>query len=70
MLKMAENRREQSLKVDLPRREQDMRDGAAKGDDRLGESSHHRPARESARNGWHWKRPSTSGPEAPSDWPT
>ena len=30
MLKMAENRREQSLKVDLPRREQDLRDGAAK----------------------------------------
>jgi multidrug efflux pump subunit AcrA (membrane-fusion protein) len=30
MLKMAENRREQTLKVDLPRKEQDLRDSAAK----------------------------------------
>jgi multidrug resistance efflux pump len=30
MLKMSENRRDQSLKVDLPRREQDMKDSAAK----------------------------------------
>jgi multidrug efflux pump subunit AcrA (membrane-fusion protein) len=30
MLKMTENRREQSLKVDLPRKEQDLQDGAAK----------------------------------------
>src|SRR2546430_13450640 len=29
-LKMAENRRDQSLKVDLPRREQDLRDAATK----------------------------------------
>jgi multidrug efflux pump subunit AcrA (membrane-fusion protein) len=30
MLKMTENRREQTMKVDLPRKEQDLRDGAAK----------------------------------------